>query len=118
MEVLYSPETRQSPDRLTLLQEASQRLAESVSPQWSQLLKAEWSCVQDLKGRTLYRLTLRDDSGEVYTDFTPDELPNALHMRFRLPRLWGDLLKIRNDQQHQQVQMLVAEMLSGQGAAD
>jgi hypothetical protein len=113
MDVQYSPEAKQWADGLTLFEQASTLLAEILGPQSSQLVKAEWNCVQDHQGRTLYRLTIRDNTGEVSTDFTPDELQNPQHLRFRLYRLWGDLLQIRNNQQHQQVQLL-----SGQFATE
>ena len=110
MEVQYSPEARQWADGLTLLEQASTLLAKILGPQSSQLVKAEWSRVQDSQGRTVYRLTLRDSTGEVSTDFALDELQNPLHMRFRLPRLWGDLLQVRLDRQHQQVQILMGQI--------
>ncbi len=110
MDVQYSPEVRQWTEGWTLLQQASTRLAGIVGPESSPLVKAEWTRVQDPEGQALYRLTMRDLTGEVSTDFTPDELKNLLHMRFRLPRLWGDLLKIRNDHQHQQVQILLDQL--------
>jgi len=110
MDVQYSPEVRQSADGLTLVEQASTLLAEILGPQSSQTVKAEWNRVQDHQGRTLYRLTIRDYTGEVSTDFTPDELQNPLHLRFRLYRLWGDLLQIRNNHQHQQVQLLIGQV--------
>ncbi len=113
MEVQYSPEVRQWTEGLPLIQQASTRLAGILRPESSQLVKAEWTRVQDPEGRTLYRLTMRDLTGEVSTDFTLDELQNQLHMRFRLPRLWGDLLKIRNERQHQQVQILLDQLTTG-----
>ena len=102
MDVTYSPETRQS-GGLKLLEQASYLLADILGPQSSPLVKGEWSRVQDHRGRTLYRLSIRDFTGEASTDFAPDELQNSLHMRYRMYRLWGDLLQIRNDHQHQKV---------------
>ncbi len=110
MDVQYSPEVRQWAEGFPLLQQASTRLAAILGPQSSQLVKAAWDRVEDAQGRALYRLTIRDSTGEVSTDFTPEELQNQLHMSFRLPRLWGDLLKIRSDQQHQLVQLLSSQM--------
>jgi hypothetical protein len=109
MDVQYSPEAR----GLTRVEQASNLLADILGPHSSQLVKATWSRVQDHQGRTLYRLTIRDFTGEVATDFAPDELENPPHMRVRLYRLWGDLLQIRNNQQHQQVQILSGEMTTG-----
>jgi hypothetical protein len=58
----------------------------------------------------LSRLTIRDVTGEAFTDFADDELQNPLHMKVRLYRLWGDLLQVRNNQQHQQVQIISGQM--------
>lgn len=113
MDVQYSLEARQGAVGLTLLEQASNLLAAILGPQSSQLVKAEWNCVQDHQGRTVYRLTIRDFTGEVYTDFAPDELQNPLHLRVRLYRLWGDLLQVRNNQQHQQVQILSGQVTTG-----
>ncbi len=113
MEVQYSPEARQWPGGLMLLEQASALLADILGPQSSQLVKAEWNRVQDHQGRTLYRLTIRDFSAEASTDFAADELENPLHMRVRLYRLWGDLLQVRNNQQHQQVQIISGQVTTG-----
>ena len=109
MDVQYSPEVRQWAEGLKLLEQASTLLANILGPRSSQQVRAEWNRVQDHQGEALYRLTIRDYTGEVSTDFAPDELQNPLHMRVRLYRLWGDLLQVRNNQQHQQV-----EIISGQ----
>ena len=108
MDVQYSTEARQSADRLTLLKQASTLLASILGPQSSQLVKAEWNRVQDD-----YRLAIRDFTDEVSTDFSPDELENPLHMRVRLYRLWGDLLQVRNNQQHRQVQIISGQITAG-----
>jgi hypothetical protein len=113
MDVQYSPEARQWAEGLTLLEQASAFLADILGPRSSQQVKAEWDRVQDHRGRALYRLSLRDFSGEVSTEFTPDELQNRLHMKVRLYRLWGDLLQVRNTQQHQQVQIISGQITTG-----
>ncbi len=114
MDVQYSPDARQSADGLTLLEQASTLLADILGPQSSQLVTAEWNRVQDHQGRTLYRLTIRDFTGAVSTDFAPDDLQNRLHMKVRLSRLWGDLLQVRNNQQHEQVQIISGQITTGQ----
>jgi hypothetical protein len=113
MDVQYSHEVQQWADGLTLLEQASALLADILGPQSSKQVKAEWDRVQDHQRRALYRLTIRDFTGEVSTDFTPDELQNPLHMKFRLYRLWGDLLQVRNNQQHQQVQIISDQIATG-----
>ena len=116
MDVHYSPEARQWADGLTLVEQASTHLADILGPKSSQLVKAEWNRVQDHQGRTLYRLTIRDFSEVVSTDFSPDELQNPLHTRFRLSRLWGDLLQVRNDQEHQKVKIISSQIPMGEEA--
>ncbi len=114
MDVQYPPEFRGSPE-MAPLEQATALLTDIMGPQSSQRLKlAAWTRVQDHKGRPLYRLTVRDDFGdEASTDFAPDELQNPLHMRYRMPRLWGDLLKIRHDLLHQQALNLSNEITTG-----
>lgn len=113
MDVKYSPEIRKSAEALTLVEQASTLLAEVLGPHSSQLVKAEWNCVQDQQGRMLYCLTIRDLTGAASTDFTVDELQNLLHLRFRLYRLWGDLLQVRNNLQHEEVESLSSEIAIG-----
>ena len=113
MDVQYSTEVRQQPAVLPLLQQASTLLANILGPQSSQLVKANWTRVQDRRGRTIYRLTISDFTDEVFTDFEPEDLENSLHMKVRLSRLWGDLLQVRNDRQHQQVQILSGQITTG-----
>lgn len=115
MDVHYSLEVPQGADGSLLehLEQASTLLAAILGPQSSQVVKAKWNRVQDHQGRTLDRLTIWDFTGEVSTDFAPNELQNPLHMRFRLARLWGDLLEVRNNQQHQQVQILSGQITTG-----
>jgi hypothetical protein len=109
MELLYQlPAT-------TELERASALLA-NVLGAHSSLVQAEWSPVPSQGGRPLFRLTIWDSTGKVSTDFTADELGNPLHMKVRLYRLWGDLLQIRNDQQHQIVERISAELAAGSKA--
>ena len=95
MKVVYSTESSHTVNDFAHLQQASVVLDDLLGPQSSGLVSAAWSTVVDLLGRTLYRLTIRDFTGEVFTDFAPDELRNPLHMRVRLNRLWGDLLQVQ-----------------------
>ncbi|MHB1425769.1 MAG: hypothetical protein ACYC3I_21590 [Gemmataceae bacterium] len=114
MDVQYPPELR-APPEMALLEQASTHLSDILGPQSSQRVKAAWTRLQDHKGRIFYRLTLQDDfAGKASTDFTPDELQNPLHMRFRLYRLWGDLLQVRNDIQHRKVESLSNEIATDQ----
>src|SRR5437899_12002625 len=103
MDVRYSPRAQQLSEGFVDLEQATKLLKDILGPQSQELVKAEWDCVQDNRDRTLCRLTIRDATGEASTDFTPDELRYPLHMRVRLYRLWGDLLQVRSNRQHQQV---------------
>ena len=105
MEVAYSPDI----ERMDLLVPLSAQLDKLISPRSSPRVKARWSMVREPHAPVQYRLSLRDDSGHVSTDFTLDELGNRLHMQFRLPDIWGDLLKIRNDLEHEEVLRLMRE---------
>ena len=106
MDVQYSPETRQAATEWTLLEQASTRLDTIIRSPSSQFVKVQWNRVPTRPGGPLYRLTIWDSVDEVFTDFALDELQNPLHMQVRLSRLWGDLLEIRNDRQHEQVRIL------------
>ncbi|MGI8980152.1 MAG: hypothetical protein ACR2FY_13085 [Pirellulaceae bacterium] len=116
MEIQYSPEARKRAEGKMLMEKASSLLEETLGPQSSQIVNAEWDCLQDRNGRALYRLTIQDftDPEGVFTDFAADELQNPLHMKFRLYRLWGDLLQIRNNRQHAAVQTISDEIIAGQ----
>ena len=110
MDVQYSTELRQCPKDFAVVEQASAVLADVLGPQSSQAVKAEWNRTQDQQGRMLYRLTIGDFAGEVATDFAADELQNPLHTRFRMYRLWGDLLQVQSDLQHQKVLSLSSEI--------
>src|SRR5438105_3413816 len=113
MDVQYSPEIRNSAEAFALVEQASALLKDILGAHASQPIKAAWSCVRDQQGRVLYRLVLRDSVGEASTDFALDELRIPLHVRFRMSRLWGDLLQVRNNLQHQEVQALSSELITG-----
>lgn len=105
MEVTYSSDI----ERMDLLAPLSAQLDKLISPRFSPKVKAGWTMLRELHAPAQYRLSLRDDSGHVFTDFTLDELTNRLHMQYRLPSIWGDLLKIRNDREHDEVLRLMRE---------
>ena len=97
--------------RLPRLEQVSEILAEAIGPESSPFVEADWKVVTDPRGRELYRLSIVDPhGGPVSTDFTPEELEIPLHMYVRLYRLWGDLLKIRSDKQHEKVRELFEQL--------
>lgn len=111
MDVQYSTELQQSAKELALVEQASAVLSDVLGPHSSQHVKAEWNRMQDQQGRMLYNLTIQDSVGKVSTDFAPDELVNPLHIRYRMYRLWGDLLQVRNNRQHEEVERLSREIM-------
>jgi hypothetical protein len=94
--IAYSESARQWGEGYTLLQQATMRLEEIGGPSAGQV-KAEWDRAEDSRGRTIYTLRLSDWTGAVSAAFAPEELRNSTHMRYRLLRLWGDLLQVRSD---------------------
>ena len=114
MDVQYSPEVLQWTEGLPLLEEASELLAVAMGPKHTPLVKAAWTRSQDLRGQTRYRLAIHDSKGEASTDFTPAELRNPVYVHISINRLWGDLLKIHSDLQHQHVQMLFEQFSMAQ----
>jgi len=107
MKVTYSEKARQWGEGYQLVQNATKRL-EEVLGQSADQVTAEWDRTKDPRGGVLYTLKLRDATDQVQASFTPDELKFAV--RFLLYRLWGDLLKIRSDEQHRKVQEMVDQL--------
>ena len=110
VDIQYSPEVRQWAEGSTLIEQASTLLVHAVGPKRSQQVSGEWIKVRDHLGQTLYRLTIRDSTGEASTDFAPSELRNPLQMKYRIYTLWDDVLKIHSDLQHERVLRLSSEL--------
>src|SRR5438128_50772 len=88
---------------------ASGILSDIIGPSGSEV-RAEWSHRLDSQGRPLIRLQLSDYTGSVEADFAPDELEKPRQVRYRLHRLWGDLLQVRS---HKQLEELTGATGSG-----
>lgn len=112
MNVKYAANAQQGEEGYSLIQQATRRLEEILGPS-AELATAEWDRVADKMSRSLYRLTLKDFTGQVSTEFAPEELRNSLHMHVRLYRLWGDLLQHRSDEQHKIVQTISGQISGG-----
>lgn len=98
MEVIYSEATKQRPENHALLQSYTALLTGNIGPSSSSSrVKAEWDQKQDELGTITYSMRISDATGDVTASFRPDELARPLHMRFRLLRLWGELLQARID---------------------
>jgi len=65
---------------------------------------AEWDGSDDALGRAVVTLRLEDFAGSVTTVFDPKELESPDKMRWRLNRLWRDLLRVRAHKQFQELQ--------------
>jgi hypothetical protein len=96
MNVSYTEKARQSGEGYALLEQATKRLEEVLGEEASRV-SAEWDRTEDEKGQPLYALTLRDASDKVTGRLAPDELLSPPSTRFRLRRLWGDLLHARTE---------------------
>lgn len=113
MNVQYTTNAPQRGEDYSLIQQATNRLNEILGSS-AGLVTGEWDRQTDKAGRTLYRLTLKDFTGCVCTEFTPEELRNPLYVHVSLYRLWGDLLQRRSDKQHKVVQAMLGQIRDGQ----
>ena len=68
------------------------------------IVSAEWDLAEDARECSVVTLTLSDFTGTVTTTFDPSELENERQMRFRLNRLWADLLRIRS---HKEIEVVI-----------
>ena len=108
MNVQYMPGIQSWAEGFKLIQQATRRLEEILGSS-AGLVTVHWESMTDAKGRPRYRLTLRGFTAEVSTVFTPDELRNPLSMEVGLYRLWGDMIQVRSDQQHERVKALIGQ---------
>lgn len=76
-------------------------------------VSSEWDLAEDARGHPVILLSLADHTGKVTTTFDPPELDDESHLRFRINRLWGDLLRVRS---HKEVQGVIH--LSGGATVD
>jgi hypothetical protein len=88
-----------------LVTAACQALRDIVGADGAEVI-ADWSMAKDLQGRSFVRLDLSDFTGRVEAKFAPDEMENSRQVRYRLYRIWGDLLQIRS---HKQLKQLTEE---------
>ena len=112
MDVQYSLAIRSMAGRFKQLEKISTQLIKVVGPRSVAGVDAEWNIVINPQGHDLYQLSLHDTTDRVSTDFTSDELNIPLHVTVRLCELWGDLLQIRHDKQHEVVQMLMSQLVT------
>jgi len=112
MNVTYPTNTQQE-EGYSIIQQATRQFEEILDSS-SGSVSVEWDRVPDERGRSRYRLTLKDFTGQVRTEFAIEELRNPLYLQVRLYQLWGDLLQRRSDEQHKVVQTMLSQISSGQ----
>ena len=95
MNIEYSDRAKQAGECLELLQRATGKLKEILGTAQDSV-RAQWDRIEDELRHSLYSLKISDFSGEVEATFAPDELRNGTYMAFRLAKLCGELLQIRN----------------------
>ncbi len=108
MNATYSDQTRQRAEDHLLLEQATKSLEKIVNPSLG-LFSAKWDRGEDERGHTVYSLMISDDSEEVSTTFTPDELRHPNHMRSRLRDLWDDLLQVQSNKRVKKLLQYLAE---------
>jgi len=67
-------------------------------------VEAEWDRIRGAGDQPIYTLRLIDWSGTAMAGFGPDELNDTHDLRYRLLRLWGDVLQVRS---HKHLQKLL-----------
>jgi hypothetical protein len=102
MNVKYSDRVKQGGG--ALLDQAAAVLEEVVGEAAGRV-RAEWDQAENGRGRPAYTLRLTDGPEEVTTTFAAEELRAPRELRYRLIRLWGDLLEKRS---HRQLKELVS----------
>ncbi len=112
MRINYATELEGDPKLQERLRRFTAELESVMGPESASLATAEWQSLADQKGRTLYRLTLSDPFGRGSADFSPDEINAPLYMRLRLYKLWGELLRVQSDKQHEKVNRLFRELVT------
>jgi hypothetical protein len=93
--LVFSDNVRQSKELYELAQQANALLEEVLGPS-ADLVSAEWERSKDAKGRDLLNLRIADWSGSESAIFAPLELKETAGLRWRLNRLWGDLLQTQS----------------------
>jgi hypothetical protein len=104
MKVIYTDRGRPWPEAAQTLGEATGWLEDAIGASAARVT-AEWDRTTDDKGHAQYNLRISDSVDRANASYAPDEIRSPRHMRFRLLRLWGDLLQARD---HRQLQRLLS----------
>src|SRR5260370_20371773 len=97
MNVTYNNEAKQQDDGAALMERATQVLEDEVLGKKASQVQAEWDRVADDKGQPRYILSLSDGTNKSQGSFDPDELRTPYKLRFRLSRLWDDVLRAQSE---------------------
>lgn len=98
-----APNLRQDRELLPLILQATSVLQDVAGPS-AGLTEAEWDLGTDGQSRTNVVLRVADSFDSVTAVFTPSELRSDSQTRFRIRRLWGDLLQIRSHRELDELQ--------------
>jgi hypothetical protein len=98
MKVTFSDAVKRRGEEYALLQQASKELEESIGPPAAGVT-AEWNRSEDEEGRPLYTLRISDGTDAAVGTLDWGEMNRLTSLRFRLSRLWDDVLKARGDRQ-------------------
>jgi hypothetical protein len=96
--VTFSQGVRESPYYFRLARQVTAELEEVAGPSAGNT-SAEWDRVEDMEGRVLYLLVVRDPIARASITFTPDQLERSRDVGSHLYRLWDHLLQDRNRKQ-------------------
>lgn len=111
MKFFYSPETRQA-ETFADVKEATVFLTDEVIPRADATrVSAEWTRVLTPREETFDRLTLRDENGEVFADFTASELRIPRYIRASLFHLWADLQLLELQKLRRENSRLMQELI-------
>lgn len=111
--VTFSDRLKQDRKLYPLAERANAYLQDILAAsQFASETSAEWDRAEGEGKNPLVTLHLRDSLSETTASFPPWHLQDDRIVRSSLNRMWGDLLKVQSDVQHQKVVRLV-EALEG-----
>jgi hypothetical protein len=96
--VTYSMQLKQAPDLYAKAQQAT-ALLEDILKASAGRVTAEWDRIQDDQGLPAVSLRLADSTGARSAALAAWELEQRGQLRFRLYRIWDDLLRVRAEKQ-------------------
>jgi hypothetical protein len=110
-EVIYKFGIRQKPALRALAEKATEVLEEIMGNNASEV-SAEWDIGTNARNQNVLTLTLSDWTGSATRVIEPEQLQSSSWRELPLLRVWGDLLRIRN---HKQLQELLSSETNQEG---